>query len=79
MHVYLTTQTLGTITPLALCQHLNTVILPALEIKGTIVEYTAQHWLKYKLRYVCKEAKKGVYIDGHEHPDVIKKRKEFLE
>jgi len=55
------------------------VILPALEIEGRIVEYTAQHWLKFKLRYECKEARKGVYIDGHEHPDVIEERKEFLE
>ena len=56
----------------------NTVILPALEIKCTIVEYTAQHWLKFKLGYECREAKKGIYIDGHECPDVIKERKEFL-
>ena len=79
VRVYLATQTLGTVTPLSLCQHINTVILPALKIEGTIVEYTAQRWLKFKLGYECKEAKKGVYIDGHERPDVIKERKEFLE
>jgi hypothetical protein len=79
MCVYLATQTLGTVTPLSLCQHINAVILPALEIEGRIIEYTAQRWLKFKLRYECKEARKGVYIDGHERLDVIEERKEFLE
>jgi len=79
MCIYLATQTLGTVRPLSLCQHINAVILPALEIEGRIVEYTAQHWLKFKLRYECKEARKGVYIDGHECLDVIEERKEFLE
>ncbi len=59
--------------------HINTVILPALEIKGTISEITTWHWLKLRLRYECKETKKGIYIDGHERPDVIKERMEFLE
>jgi hypothetical protein len=72
VHIYLATQTLGTVTPLSLCQHINTVILPALKIKGTIVEYTTQCWLKFKLRYECKEAKKGIYIDRYKCPDVIK-------
>jgi hypothetical protein len=35
-------------------------------------------WLKYRLGYECKETKKGWYIDGHEHPDVIVERKTFL-
>jgi hypothetical protein len=76
--IYLATQMLGTITPLSLCKHINTVILPALKIKGTIVESTVQWWLKYRLGYECKETKKGVYIDGHEHPDVIVERITFL-
>ena len=42
-------------------------------------ESTAQRWLKFRLGYECKEAKKGVYIDGHEHPDVIKEREAFIE
>jgi len=79
MRVYLATQNLGTVTPRALCKHINDVILPALEIKGTIVKSTAQWWLKYRLRYECKEIKKGVYIDGYEHPDIIVERKTFLE
>jgi hypothetical protein len=56
----------------------NDVILPALGLQGTIVESTAWRWLKFRLGYQCKEAKHGIYIDGHEHPDVIKERKEFL-
>ena len=77
MHMYLAAQDLSTITPLAFCQQVNTVILPALEITGTISESTAQRWLRCKLGYQSKEAKKGVYIDGHEHPDVIKEWQEF--
>jgi hypothetical protein len=78
VHVYLATQALGLVTPLSLCQHVNNVILPALEIEGTIVESTARRWLKFRLGYECKEAKKGMYIDGHERPDVIEEREAFL-
>jgi hypothetical protein len=79
VRVYLATQSLGTISPRALCHHVNKIILPALGIQGTIVESTAQRWLKFKLGYESKEGKKGIYIDGHERPDVIKERKEFIE
>jgi hypothetical protein len=78
VRIYLATQILGAVTPRTLCQHVNDVILPALGIQGKIVESTAQRWLKFKLGYQCKEAKRGIYIDGHERPDVIKERKEFL-
>jgi hypothetical protein len=43
-----------------------------------ISELTARRWLKLRLRYECKEAKKGIYIDGHECPDVIKEREVFI-
>jgi hypothetical protein len=62
-----------------LCHHINNIILPALGIQGTIVESTAQRWLKFKLGYESKEGKKGMYIDGHKRPDVIKEREAFLE
>jgi hypothetical protein len=78
VRMYLATQALGTITPRTLCHHINDVILPALEISGKIVESTAQRWLRFKLGYQCKEAKKGMYVDGHERPDVIEERKVFL-
>jgi hypothetical protein len=79
VRVYLAAQSLGTISPHALCHHVNDIILPTLGIRGTIVESTAQRWLKFKLGYTSKEGKKGMYVDGHKHPDVIKERKAFLE
>ena len=81
VHAYLAAQALGTITPLKFRQHVNDVILPALGIDTTVTisEPTARRWLRFKLGYQCKEAKKGLYVDGHERPDVIKERKEFLD
>ena len=64
--------------PWTLCQHVNDVLLPALGMQGSIFESTAQCWLRFRLGYQCKEAKHRIYIDGHEHPDVIKERKQFL-
>ena len=78
MCIYLASQALGNVTPLAFCHHINTVILPVLGIEATITELTTQQWLMFKLRYECKEAKKGMYVDGHEHLGVIKEREEFL-
>jgi hypothetical protein len=49
-----------------------------LGIDSMISESTAQWWLKFKLGYQSKEAKKGIYVDGHECPDVIKERQEFI-
>ena len=76
--VYLATQVLGGITPWTLCQHVNNVLLPALGMQGSIIESTAYCWLRFRLGYQCKEAKRGIYIDGHERPDVIDERKEYL-
>ena len=77
--MYLAAQALGTVTPRAMSQHINEVILPMLQIKGMVLESTAQHWLRFKLGYQCKESKKGLYVGGHEHPDVIKERNDFIE
>jgi len=79
VRVYLAAQSLGTVTPRMLCHHVNQIILPALGIEATITESTAQRWLKYRLGYECKEARKGIYIDGHERPDVIKEREVFID
>jgi hypothetical protein len=79
VRVYLAAQSLGTVTPRTLCKHVNQVILPAIEIEATISESTARRWLKFRLGYQCKEAKKGIYIDGHERPDVIKEREVFID
>src|SRR5712671_3708757 len=79
VRAYLAAQALGTVTPRTLRKHVNDVILPTLGINGIISESTAQQWLRSKLGYECKETKKGMYMDGHERPDVIKERGEFLE
>jgi hypothetical protein len=79
MRVYLAAQSLGTVTLRMLCNYINQVILPALEIQAMISESTTQRWLKFRLGYECKEAKKGIYIDGHEHPDVIKEKEVFID
>jgi len=45
--------------------------------KTTISLSTTQHWMhKLDWRYGCK--KNGMYIDGHEHEDVVQYRKDFL-
>jgi hypothetical protein len=78
VRVYLAAQDLGSVTPWMLCQHVNKVLLPALGMQGSIVESTAQRWLRFRLGYQCKEAKRGIYIDGHERPDVINERKYYM-
>jgi len=80
VRTYLAAKNLGAITPRELCQHVNQVILPALEFSGkngSINERTAVNWLK-KLGYKCMEVSKGIYYDGHERPDVVEARKKFL-
>lgn len=39
---------------------------------------TARRWLR-RLGYRWQEVRKGVFIDGHERPDVVEYRKQFLE
>jgi hypothetical protein len=48
----------------------NNVLFPVLGMQGSIVESTAKLWLRFRLGYQCKEAKHGIYIDGHECPDM---------
>lgn len=40
--------------------------------------WTAQWWL-HKLSWQYQQKKKGMYIDGHEHVDVVEYQKEFVE
>jgi len=60
MCIYLASHDLGSITPWMLCQHVNDILLPALEMQGSITEVTAQRWLKFRLGYQCKEAKRRI-------------------
>ena len=78
---YLAAKDLGTITPDELCRHVNITILPSLGYNGLmdrICSRTAINWLK-KLGYICKDVRKGIYVDGHERPDVIAYCEKFLE
>lgn len=75
----------GEITPLQLRKHVNNTIIPALlpqlpglNLNEAISERTAQRWLN-KLGYLRSSVKKGIYIDGHDRPDVVEYRKHFLD
>lgn len=57
---------------------MNGFLLPDLSIEETISESTASRWMKklgFRLVRVCK----GVYVDGHERPAVVKARREFID
>ena len=74
---YFTVLKIGEITPFKFLQQVNNVILPSLGLPGPpshISESTAVRWL-HKLGYQNTKVKKGIYIDGHEPPDVIDMRK----
>lgn len=77
---WLRAQKLGSITPINFQQALNMDILPNLNImlKRPLCVRTARRWL-VKLGYQLVSLKKGVYMDGHERPDVVAYRNdEFL-
>ncbi|KAF7291198.1 DDE family endonuclease [Mycena indigotica] len=79
LHFIFDTCTHGTpqISPQRLRKYVNEFLLPELEITTTISLSTALAWLK-KLGYSIKKYQKGIYFDGHERPDVVQKRKEFI-
>jgi hypothetical protein len=63
--------------PAKLCQYINLFLLPSLDIDDTISETTAVRWLK-KLGFKLSRVQKGVYVDGHEHVDVVDARNKFI-
>ncbi|KIL54192.1 hypothetical protein M378DRAFT_188729 [Amanita muscaria Koide BX008] len=69
---WLTEQEVGSITPQKFVHALNEKILPELGIKPekALSERTARRWL-IKLGWTRTLYKKGIYLDGHERPDVI--------
>ncbi|KAF8587728.1 hypothetical protein K439DRAFT_1652205 [Ramaria rubella] len=78
---YLTILADGEITPQTLCKQVNNVIIPTLGLHlagAKISESCAKRWL-HKLGYKMKEVKKGMYVDGHERPNVIEYWMKFLE
>lgn len=48
-----------------------------MEVLIEICSHTARTWLN-KLGYKYKDVRKDVFIDGHERPDVVENRVNFL-
>ncbi|KZT68737.1 hypothetical protein DAEQUDRAFT_745617 [Daedalea quercina L-15889] len=77
---YLTSLQAGEVTPKIFCCALNEEIFPTLgyRLKSGLSNRTARRWL-VKLGWRCMGLKKGVYMDGHERPDVRRYQdEEFL-
>lgn len=61
-------------------KEVNETIMPVLGLnlgQSTISENMAHRWLK-KLGYELTAVKKGIYVDGHEHSDVVEYHTSFL-
>jgi hypothetical protein len=69
----------GKVTPKLFHWALNERIFPilGLAIEGGLSGCTALQWL-IRLGWQNTRLKKGVYMDGHERPDVVEYRKETL-
>lgn len=69
---WLTAQPARSIIPHVFQRELNMNLLPSLglHLKNPLVERTAQRWL-VKLGWRLTVLQKGVYMDGHERPDVV--------
>jgi hypothetical protein len=69
---YLSRLPTGEVTPKVFHQALNKRILPTLglAIEGGLSAHTASRWL-IRLGWQNTRLKKGVYMDGHERPDVV--------
>lgn len=80
--MYLATQKAGEVKPKNLYLFFVNDVLPKLDpnerLGMKIATTTVRRWLR-KLGYEVHHTKKGVYLDGHERPDVIESRKKFLE
>ena len=59
-------------------RYINEFLLPELKIEETISESTAVRWLK-RMGFRLARVQKGVYVDGHERPDVVESRKKFID
>jgi len=69
------------ISPIKLQHKVNKTIIPGLGLnlgKATISEKCARHWLK-RLGYKLITVKKGIYVNGHEQPDVVDYHKTCLD
>ena len=63
----------GEVTPRQFHKALNDQILPMLElaVKDGLLEHMARQWL-LALGWRRMRVKKGVYMDGHKRPDIVK-------
>lgn len=65
-------------SPLALKRHVDSVILPKFSVvQKTISETSCYNYMK-NWGFMYKAHTKGVYIDGHERPDVVEYRVEWV-
>jgi hypothetical protein len=64
--------------PHKLCRYVNKFLLPSLRLEDSISEATAVRWLT-KLGFKLSRVQKGVYVDGHERPDVVEARQVFID
>ncbi len=64
--------------PHKLCRYLNMFLMPSLQLEDSISEVTAVHWLT-KLGFKLSRVQKGMYVDGHERPDVVEARWVFID
>jgi len=72
---HLSTMPTGEVTPKEFHRTLNEWILPSLgfALKNGLSERTARQWLVL-LGWRHTRVKKGVYMDSHERPDIVKYR-----
>lgn len=67
----------GKITPKLYRTFVNNTLFSQMKITASISEKTSRVWLR-KLGFIPQSRKKGIYFDGHEHPDVLEYRTNFL-
>jgi hypothetical protein len=76
---WLKAQRAGEVTPKRLQDALNNTILPGLSVslKQPLSTRTARRWL-LRLGWRLTTLRKGVYMDGHERPDVVEYREKVF-
>lgn len=79
VRTWLNNRIVGSIKPSNFRNALNSTILPNLNIypKNPLSNRTARRWL-FRLGYRLTLLRKGVYMDGHERPDVVAYRNDVF-
>ncbi|KAF8493765.1 hypothetical protein F5888DRAFT_1806092 [Russula emetica] len=68
----------GRMRPHKLCRYVNKFLLPSLQLEDSISKVTTVRWLT-KLGFKLSQVQKGVYVDGHERPDVVEAQRVFID